>query len=64
MGTEILAVAFTIALTIAAWLLFRWRRRGVPDAVVLGRYHILAGAVRFGIEFKACWRRYNTWNVI
>ena len=41
----------TIALTIGAWLLFRWRRRGVPDAVVLGRYLILAGAVRFGIEF-------------
>jgi len=41
----------TIALTIAAWLLLRWRRRRVPDAVVLGRYLVIAGAVRFGIEF-------------
>jgi phosphatidylglycerol---prolipoprotein diacylglyceryl transferase len=41
----------TIALTIMAWLLFRWRGHGVPDAVVLGRYLLLAGAVRFGIEF-------------
>ena len=41
----------TIALTIGAWLLHRWRGRGVPDAAVLGRYLVLAGAVRFGIEF-------------
>ena len=33
------------------WLLIRWRRRGVPDAVVLGRYLVLAGALRFAIEF-------------
>jgi phosphatidylglycerol:prolipoprotein diacylglycerol transferase len=34
-----------------AWLLIRWRRDGVADAVVLGRYLILAGGIRFGIEF-------------
>ncbi|HYN64807.1 MAG TPA: prolipoprotein diacylglyceryl transferase family protein [Candidatus Limnocylindrales bacterium] len=33
------------------WTLLRWRRRAVPDAVVLGRYVALAGAVRFLIEF-------------
>jgi len=39
------------ALFVVAWLLIRWRRRGVPDAVVLGRYLVLAGAIRFAIEF-------------
>ena len=34
-----------------ALLLLRWRRRGVRDAAVLGRYFVAAGAVRFGIEF-------------
>lgn len=34
-----------------AWALLRWRRRGVADAVVLGRYLALAGALRFAIEF-------------
>ncbi len=34
-----------------AWLLFRWRRGGTPDAVVFGRYLVLAGSLRFGIEF-------------
>ena len=38
-----------------AWLLVRWRRQGVRDAVVLGRYLMLAGAIRFGIE----WVRVN-----
>ena len=33
------------------WLLIRWRRRGVPDAIVLGRYLVLVGAIRFAIEF-------------
>lgn len=41
----------TAALAVIAWLLVRWRRRGVADAVVLGRYFILAGATRFAIEF-------------
>jgi phosphatidylglycerol:prolipoprotein diacylglycerol transferase len=39
------------ALFVVAWLLIRWRRRGVPDAIVLGRYLVLAGAIRFAIEF-------------
>src|SRR6266850_6195897 len=39
------------ALFIVAWLLIRWRRRGVADALVLGRYLVLAGAIRFAIEF-------------
>lgn len=34
-----------------AWLLIRWRRDGVADRVVLGRYLVLAGVVRFAIEF-------------
>src|SRR6266850_669972 len=40
-----------IALFILAWLLIRWRRAGVDDRVVLGRYLVLAGSVRFAIEF-------------
>jgi len=40
-----------IALAGAAWALIRWRRRHVADAVVLGRYFVLAGSIRFAIEF-------------
>ncbi len=40
-----------IALAVVAWLLIRWRRRNVPDAIVLGRYLVLAGSIRFAIEF-------------
>ena len=39
------------ALAIVAWLLIRWRRRRVPGAMVLGRYFVLAGSIRFAIEF-------------
>lgn len=39
------------ALAVAAWLLLRWRRHGVPDRAVLGRYFVLAGTIRFAIEF-------------
>jgi len=39
------------ALAIVAWLLIRWRRNGVPDAIVFGRYLVLAGSIRFAIEF-------------
>ena len=39
------------ALFIVAWLLIRWRRRGVPDAIVIGRYLALVGVIRFAIEF-------------
>lgn len=40
-----------LALIPVAWLLLRWRRHGRPAHVVLGRYLLMAGAVRFGIEF-------------
>jgi phosphatidylglycerol---prolipoprotein diacylglyceryl transferase len=39
-----------IPLVVLAWLLTRWRRQGVPDPVVLARYLMLAGAIRFAIE--------------
>jgi len=39
------------ALFVVAWLLIRWRRGGTPDAIVLGRYLVLAGSIRFAIEF-------------
>lgn len=40
-----------IALVPIAWLLIGWRRRGVPDAEVIGRYLVLTGLLRFAIEF-------------
>jgi len=40
-----------IPLVVLAWLLLRWRRQGVPDPLVLSRYLMLAGAIRFAIEF-------------
>ncbi len=46
--TQLYEVAFLIVLT---WLLIRWSRNKVPDAVVLGRYFALAGAFRFLLEF-------------
>jgi phosphatidylglycerol:prolipoprotein diacylglycerol transferase len=39
------------ALFVLGWLLIRWRRRSVADRIVLGRYLLLAGAIRFAIEF-------------
>lgn len=33
------------------FLLIRWRKAGVADASVLGRYLVLAGLIRFTIEF-------------
>ena len=41
----------TLALGLLLWLLIRWRRQGVSDAGVLGRYLVGAGAIRFAIEF-------------
>ena len=38
-------------LGVLATYLFRWRRRGVPSRPVLGRYLVLAGLARFGVEF-------------
>jgi phosphatidylglycerol---prolipoprotein diacylglyceryl transferase len=40
-----------MALVPLAWLLFRWRRQGRPDTFVLGAYLVLAGTIRFLIEF-------------
>jgi phosphatidylglycerol:prolipoprotein diacylglycerol transferase len=40
-----------VVLTVLAVLLIRWRRRGVADHIVLGRYLVIAGATRFLIEF-------------
>ena len=34
-----------------AWLLIRWRRHGVADRIVVGRYLVLVGVARFAIEF-------------
>ena len=39
------------ALLLVAWLLIRWRRQGTPDAIVVGRYLVMAGLIRFAIEF-------------
>ena len=40
-----------LALVPLAVLLFRWRRQERADAFVLGAYLLLAGALRFAIEF-------------
>lgn len=40
-----------IGLGILGWALLRWRRHGVADILVLGRYLVAAGALRFVIEF-------------
>ncbi len=40
-----------IFLAVFAWVLIRWRRAGVPDRVVLGRYFVGVGAFRFALEF-------------
>lgn len=40
-----------LALIPVAWLLFRWRAKGRSDRFVLGAYLMLAGSVRFAIEF-------------
>jgi phosphatidylglycerol---prolipoprotein diacylglyceryl transferase len=40
-----------IGLGILGWLLLRWRRQRLNDVVVLGRYLVAAGALRFSIEF-------------
>lgn len=40
-----------IGLGLLGWLLLRWRRGGVRDTTVLGRYFVGAGTLRFVIEF-------------
>lgn len=46
--TQLYEAAF---LALLSWLLIRWRRRGVADAAVVGRYLLLAGGFRFALEF-------------
>ena len=38
-------------LAVLAWVLIRWRRAGVSDRTVLGRYFVIAGGFRFLLEF-------------
>lgn len=38
-------------LILIAWALIQWRRRPLPDMEVFGRYLVLAGSLRFAIEF-------------
>src|SRR5687767_5129713 len=38
-------------LAVITWLVIRWRRGGVADARVFARYLVLAGSLRFAIEF-------------
>ena len=40
-----------IFLALLTWVLIRWRRRGLGDRTVLGRYLVAAGAFRFALEF-------------
>ena len=40
-----------VALALVTWMLLRWRRGGTLDLVVLARYLVVAGAIRFAIEF-------------
>ena len=46
--TQLYEAAF---LGVLAFFLLRWRRAGLADRVVLGRYLLFAGAARFVIEF-------------
>ena len=41
----------TVGLAAIAFILITWRRAGTADAVVFGRYLVMAGALRFAIEF-------------
>jgi len=40
-----------IGLAILGWALLKWRRQGADDRIVLGRYLVFAGTLRFSIEF-------------
>jgi phosphatidylglycerol:prolipoprotein diacylglycerol transferase len=40
-----------IGLGVLGWMLLRWRRHDLDDGIVLGRYLVAAGALRFAIEF-------------
>src|SRR4029079_12948222 len=41
----------SVFLAFLAWLLIRWRRAGLGDRSVLGRYFLIAGLFRFALEF-------------
>lgn len=41
----------TVALLPLVWLLLRWRRQGRSDRFVFGAYLVIAGLIRFVIEF-------------
>lgn len=40
-----------LPLVVVGTVLMRWRRVGVSDRIVLGRYFLMAGGLRFAIEF-------------
>lgn len=40
-----------LALTVVGFILLRWRKQGLADGEVLGRYLLIVGAIRFAIEF-------------
>lgn len=40
-----------IFLAFFTWVLIRWRRKGLSDRTVLGRYFVGVGAFRFALEF-------------
>ncbi len=46
--TQLYEAAF---LAVLMWLLIRWRRAGVDNRTVIGRYLVLTGVARFLIEF-------------
>jgi len=46
--TQLYEMALLLPIT---WLLIHWRRNGVADRVVVGRYLVMVGVVRFAIEF-------------
>lgn len=46
--TQLYEAAF---LAVFAWILIRWRRQGIDDRKVLGRYFLVAGLFRFFLEF-------------
>ena len=41
----------SVGLVLIAWAAITWRRKGLPDREVFGRYLMLAGSLRFAIEF-------------
>jgi phosphatidylglycerol:prolipoprotein diacylglycerol transferase len=40
-----------VFLALFTWVLIRWRRKGLADRTVLGRYFVVVGAFRFLLEF-------------